>query len=136
MRIEVGYVTFKRTWRLAVLAAYRQARLRPCLADGLVIRAANTDTAAVTGSWLVERFQGGSVTDLAQITITFDRENHAFGSSGCNRFRGPFKRDGETIGIGPLAATKKMCAPVLMAREKNSSPRSMMCASFSSLATP
>ena len=93
------------------------------LVCGLVLQtgwsfAANTDTASVTGSWLVEHIQGDSATDLAQITITFDRESHAFGSSGCNRFRGPFKRDGETIGIGPLAATKKMCAAVLMAREK------------------
>ena len=109
--------------RLAAPGSLRRSRLIVGLVCGLALHMgwssiADADTASITGSWLVEDIQGGSVTDLAQIAITFDRENHAFGSSGSNRFRGPFKHDGETIGIGPLAATKKMCAPVLMAREK------------------
>jgi heat shock protein HslJ len=40
------------------------------------------------------------------------------GNAGCNQFRGGWSTDGPTIRIGPLAATRKVCADSVMAEER------------------
>jgi heat shock protein HslJ len=47
----------------------------------------------LNGTALTLAFQGGSVS----------------GSGGCNTFRAPYKRDGGSLTIGPVAATRKVC---------------------------
>lgn len=39
------------------------------------------------------------------------------GTGGCNRLTGPFRLEGETLTLGPLAFTRMACAPEVNARE-------------------
>jgi putative lipoprotein len=67
------------------------------------------------GPWLVEDVNGGGVIDNARLDMTFDvTELKVSGHSGCNSFMGPFVEMGMVVQIGPLATTRKMCAPALM----------------------
>ncbi|MEM9305622.1 MAG: META domain-containing protein [Pseudomonadota bacterium] len=53
-----------------------------------------------------------------EISLQLDAaEARAFGSAGCNRFSGSYTLDGDTISFGPMAMTKRMCPPKLMANE-------------------
>jgi len=53
----------------------------------------------------------------APITVRF-ADGRASGFSGCNRFNGGFKRDGDTLTVGPLAGTMMACPEARMAVEK------------------
>lgn len=74
------------------------------------------------GPWLVEDLNGGGVIDNARLDLTFDRDSAApagrvTGRSGCNRFSGAWHQTGATVRLGPLAGTRMMCPPALMALE-------------------
>ncbi len=73
--------------------------------------------ASIIGNWIVEDIGGRGVIDNARTTIGFVGEGRVSGSGGCNRFRGPAKIEARSVLIGPLAATKKACAPALMDQE-------------------
>lgn len=67
------------------------------------------------GPWRVEDVNGGGVIDDARLDMTFDvTELKISGHAGCNSFMGPFVETGTVVKIGPLATTRKMCAPALM----------------------
>jgi len=67
------------------------------------------------GPWLVEDVNGGGVIDNARLELRFDvTEMKVSGQAGCNSFMGPFVETGHVVQIGPLATTRKMCAPALM----------------------
>ena len=51
--------------------------------------------------------------------VGFQQDGRLQGSGGCNRFFGQYSREGEAIQIGPLASTKKMCAPDIMSGEQS-----------------
>lgn len=51
------------------------------------------------------------------LTVRFVN-GRASGFSGCNRFTGGFKRDGDTLTVGPLAGTMMACPEARMAIEK------------------
>ena len=53
----------------------------------------------------------------APLTVRFV-SGRASGFSGCNRFNGGFKRDGDTLTVGPLAGTMMACPDPRMAAEK------------------
>ena len=40
------------------------------------------------------------------------------GSSGCNRISGGYSLDGAALSFGPLAGTRRACAPALMELEQ------------------
>jgi putative lipoprotein len=40
------------------------------------------------------------------------------GDTGCNRFHGPYRVDGPTMSIGPLAATRRAGSPAEMEQER------------------
>ncbi len=46
------------------------------------------------------------------------KEAEVSGHAGCNRFFGRYSFDGSAIKIGPLASTRMMCAPEVMAAEQ------------------
>jgi hypothetical protein len=46
----------------------------------------------------------------AVITAFFDEEGRVSGSSGCNRYTGPFTMLGDELGIGAVAGTRMMCS--------------------------
>lgn len=50
-------------------------------------------------------------------TVMFE-DGRVSGSSGCNRFHGPFTLEGDTLAIGPLASTRKACEEGLMSQER------------------
>ena len=53
-----------------------------------------------------------------RLSLAF-KDGKVSGNSGCNDFRGPFKADGNTLSIGPLATTRKLCsAEGVMAQEQ------------------
>jgi heat shock protein HslJ len=51
------------------------------------------------------------------LTVRF-ADGRASGFSGCNRFNGGFKRDGDALTVGPLAGTMMACPEPRMAIEK------------------
>jgi len=65
--------------------------------------------------WRLQSFnngKGGMESNLAteKITAIFGEDGKVAGNAGCNNYSGSYKVDGENITIGPLAATRKMCA--------------------------
>lgn len=59
--------------------------------------------------WVLVAIDGNE--DLADIvpTLTVAADGSVAGFAGCNRFNGQFMVDGETLAVGPLAATKMAC---------------------------
>lgn len=49
--------------------------------------------------------------------VRFEGEGRLEGDSGCNRFFGPYRLDGDGVEIGPLAATRKTCPEPAMSNE-------------------
>jgi putative lipoprotein len=72
----------------------------------------------VGGDWLAEDIGGGGVLDRPQSTITFGPDQAAYGSGGCNRFRGSATISGDTLRFGPLASTMMACPPAVMDQER------------------
>jgi putative lipoprotein len=70
------------------------------------------------GVWLAEDIGGGGVIDTAQSTFAITADGAVSGSGGCNRLTGRARIDGQAVGIGPLATTRKACVPALMDQER------------------
>ncbi|MFN2201662.1 MAG: META domain-containing protein [Caldilineaceae bacterium] len=65
-------------------------------------------------SWNVTSYnnQKQAVVSLilgSEITVNFMDDGTVAGNAGCNEYFGSFETDGDTIAIGPLATTRKMC---------------------------
>ena len=67
--------------------------------------------------WWVEDIGGGGVIDASHTTIGFVGEGRVAGDTGCNRYTGAFEVDGQSLRFGPLAGTRRACAPALMDQE-------------------
>ena len=69
--------------------------------------------------WKLTRLSGDiNLPKMEDVFVRFDAEkNQVSGKSGCNRFTGQFKLEGNKIQSGPIAMTKMMCPPELMAVE-------------------
>jgi len=66
-------------------------------------------------AWQLVRFNngnGGMESNQAaeKIYVTFGEDGKVSGNAGCNNFSGSYEVDGDSISIGPLATTRKMCA--------------------------
>jgi heat shock protein HslJ len=73
---------------------------------------------SLTGtSWWVEDIAGKGVIDMSHTTIEFPEEGKVGGDTGCNRYFGGVEIAGSDMKTGPLAGTRKMCAPALMDQE-------------------
>ncbi|MBK1691030.1 META domain-containing protein [Ectothiorhodospira mobilis] len=70
------------------------------------------------GTWRIEDVAGGGSIDRSRIHITFDPRGRVTGSTGCNRFFGPYTLTGEGLTIGPLATTMMACPQALMDQER------------------
>jgi heat shock protein HslJ len=46
------------------------------------------------------------------------REGRLAGHSGCNRYTGSYSQDGQSLKLGPMAATRMACAPERMEQER------------------
>ncbi len=66
-------------------------------------------------SWVVTGYNDGkqavvSVLQGTELNVSFGADGRMTGNAGCNNFFGPFAQRGETVAVGPLAATRKVCA--------------------------
>lgn len=68
--------------------------------------------------WLAEDIAGAGVVDNSHSTLHFAAADKVEGDTGCNRFTGPLATEGASIRLGPLASTRRACAPALMDQER------------------
>jgi heat shock protein HslJ len=83
----------------------------------------NTQSLEAT-SWWVEDIDGKGVIDNSHTTIEFGEDGKVSGDTGCNRYFGSYEtteKEGAAMGItfGPLAGTRRACAPALMNQESD-----------------
>lgn len=76
----------------------------------------NADALVGTG-WLLEDLGGKGVLDRVQTTLQFQDGNRIAGSAGCNNYFGSFQVVNHEFSVGPIGATRKMCAPAVMDQE-------------------
>jgi len=69
-------------------------------------------------AWLAEDIDGRGVIDRARSTLEFPKAGHVAGLAGCNRYFGAVSLTSETIAVGNLASTRKMCPESLMDQEQ------------------
>ncbi len=67
--------------------------------------------------WWVEDIDGKGVIDMSHTTLQFMEQGGVAGDTGCNRYRGSAEVSGTSISFGPMAGTRKACAPSLMDQE-------------------
>jgi len=67
--------------------------------------------------WWVEDIDGKGVIDMSHTTLWFQEQGGVTGDTGCNRYRGSAEISGTSISFGPMAGTRKACAPSLMDQE-------------------
>ncbi len=85
-------------------------------ADGdAILTFEQAEETALTGTeWVatgVNNGKGGVVSVLTgtELTAVFGEDGTVAGNGGCNEYSGSYTVDGESIDIGPLASTMKLC---------------------------
>ena len=68
-------------------------------------------------AWWVEDIAGKGVIDMSHTTVEFSEPGRISGDTGCNRYFGSVTIKNSGIEVGPLAGTRKACAPALMDQE-------------------
>jgi heat shock protein HslJ len=74
-------------------------------------------TTLVGSVWLAEDIGGAGVIDNAQSKLQFVSATQVAGSGACNSFTGAATVTATALTLGPLASTRKMCAPAVMDQE-------------------
>jgi heat shock protein HslJ len=74
------------------------------------------------GEWLVTGYNNGKQAVTSPITGTeltamFTPDGQVSGNAGCNTYNGPYKLDGTSLTVGPLATTMKACEQAIMDQE-------------------
>jgi heat shock protein HslJ len=67
-------------------------------------------------NWVANSYNNGrggvqSLLAGTQITAVFGSDGQVSGSSGCNRYFGPYQSSGDTLQIGPLGSSRMLCEP-------------------------
>ncbi len=69
----------------------------------------NEQQTMLTGTYHINLVEGLSKI-TSNVEISFNEKDHTVsGFSGCNRFSGTYKVAAESLSLGPLATTRKMC---------------------------
>ncbi len=76
-----------------------------------------TEFKLVDTQWWVEDIDGKGVIDRTHTTLHFIEDGRVAGDTGCNRYSGSVEISGTSISFGPMAGTRKACAPALMDQE-------------------
>ena len=76
-----------------------------------------TEFELIDTEWWVEDIGGKGVIDMSHTTLQFLEQGGVAGDTGCNRYRGSAEVSGTSISFGPMAGTRKACAPSLMDQE-------------------
>lgn len=70
-------------------------------------------------TWRAQEIEGQPVSDeLPQPVLVFEDRTRVSGTGGCNLFSGPVKGESAGVTFGPLAVTRRACAPALMDQEQ------------------
>jgi len=78
----------------------------------LVFGNGSAPTGTLTGQpWSLVTQGGETVDPTLGISATFADDGTVSGSGGCNQYNATYTVDGDTIAIGPIAATRMACAP-------------------------
>lgn len=75
-------------------------------------------TALVGTEWLLEDLPGLQDADRVRATLAFPERGRVAGHGGCNRFGGEAGFDGASVRFARLVATRRACAPAVMAQER------------------
>jgi heat shock protein HslJ len=104
------------------LAASLVAVIPPAIAQSIVSQPSlpMAQASSLSGSWqLTNLTEDGTPMVPSQdtpLTAEFS-DGSIFGSGGCNRFKGGYTTEGETLSIGPLASTMMACEQSMMQQE-------------------
>jgi len=74
------------------------------------------------GAWNVTGYNNGNEAVVSPatgttLTATFTADGQVGGNAGCNSYSGPYKLDGTSLTVGPLASTMKACDQAIMDQE-------------------
>ena len=111
---------------LATVASYTTDGKTLTLADASGATAATFAAAApasIVGEWQVTGFFDGASAvvgpaDGTSVVLTFNPDGTVSGNAGCNQFFGGYGVEGDTITVGPLAASMMMCDEAVMTQEQ------------------
>lgn len=97
------------------------AQSEPTTAPGAEEPTMETNSNPLAGtSWILKELDGAAPAEGGrdQANLEFLADGSIAGTTGCNRYFGPFSVDGETITTGQLGSTMMACAEPLMAQEQ------------------
>lgn len=72
---------------------------------------------SLPGSWLVKSIQDKAVITKSTAQLNFDQQNRLSGSASCNNISSSYTLEHNSLNMGPMAVTRKMCLPALMEQE-------------------
>jgi Heat shock protein len=70
-------------------------------------------------AWLAQSIGGRPASLAPASSVRFDFGQTITGNAGCNTFNGTIGYSGDQLAVGPLATTRKMCPPEIMAQESS-----------------
>lgn len=79
---------------------------------------ASAESRLTGGDWVITQLGTEVRTDTPELTLAFDAEGRVSGHSGCNRFMGGAKQDGQMLEFTQLASTMMACPPPQMELER------------------
>lgn len=87
---------------------------------GRVFRGCGGEPAALLqgAAWTVETVDGGGLVERSRATLTFGDDGRVAGEASCNTYTAAYLLTGETLSVRGGAATRRACAPALMAQEQ------------------
>lgn len=89
------------------------------LVDDRELKGCGGDPAALLhGAWVVEEIDSTGIIKGSQLTLNFSAEGRVSGKASCNIYTGKYVLSGESLRIGPTAATMMACEPRLMQQEQ------------------
>ena len=87
--------------------------------------------ATLTGQeWSLATIGGAPLPAGSGITAAFGEDGTVTGSGGCNGYTGPYTVDGESLSVGPLAATRMSCGQSPMTSSARTLARSRLATGF------
>lgn len=69
------------------------------------------------GHWQVTSIEGKSIIAQTNVSLVFNQENKLSGSASCNNILSSYTRQNNSITVGAVITTRKMCPPKLMSQE-------------------
>lgn len=94
-------------------------------ADFVPMAKAQEQQATPYGTWIAKQIGDADATGPGPVVLELHADGAVTGSSGCNRFRGTYTFDRDTIQFGHvangmrIASTMMACAPALMEQEQH-----------------